>query len=195
MPKISTIPIPVKKKGVSSSMKVFSSVLIAAVVVLCYAIVNEMFFTPRIAYINTGKLLVGFSEASKVESELKVEDDKWQAQYKALNDSLQAQINKMSKEYNTATSAKKKELQDMLSARNQQVNNFRQANMRNMDMLRQKMMQTVFDKANVYLAEYGKKHRYSIVFGTVAGGSILYGDERKYDITDEIVKGLNERYK
>jgi Skp family chaperone for outer membrane proteins len=152
-------------------------------------------FSPRIAYINTGKLMVGFSEANNIEKEIKAEDDKWQAQLKALQDSLQSQIDKMSKEYNTATPVKKKELQDMLSARNQQVNNFRQANIRKMEELRQKKMQTVFDKANVFMTEYGKKHRYSIILGTVAGGSILYGDERKYDITEGIIKGLNERYK
>jgi hypothetical protein len=46
--------------------------------------------SPKIAYIDTGKLMVGFSEANKVEKVVKVEDDKWQAQLKVLQDSLQA---------------------------------------------------------------------------------------------------------
>jgi outer membrane protein len=101
----------------------------------------------------------------------------------------------MSKEYNTAAPAKKKEMQDMLSARNQEVNNFKQANTRKMEELRQKNMQGVFDKVNVYLSEYGKKHHYTIIFGTMAGGNIIYADDRKVDITEDVVKGLNERYK
>lgn len=170
--------------------------LVATVaLLLIYGLVDHFLLTPKIAYVNTGKLMVGFSQASKIESDLKTEDEKWQKQYKVLQDSLQSDMNKMSKEYNAATTAHKKELQDMLSARNQQVNNFKQANARRMDELKQKSMQSVFEKANVYLAEYGKKHRYSIILGTVAGGSILYGDERGYDITDDIIKGLNERYK
>jgi Skp family chaperone for outer membrane proteins len=175
-------------------MKIYP-IVSAAVLIIIYAVINQMFLAPKVAYINTGKLMVGFSESAKIEKELKAEDDRWQAQYKALSDSLQAQIDKMSKEYNAASTAKKKELQDMLSARNQQVNNFKQANLRRMDELKQKKLQTVFDKANVFLSEYGKKHHYSIIFGTVAGGSILYGNESRYDITDEIIKGLNERYK
>jgi outer membrane protein len=163
--------------------------------VLFGVLANYFFFTPRIAYINTGKLLIGFSESNKLEKELKAENDKWQTQLKELEDSIQTQVNAMSKEYNGAAPARKKELQDMLSAKNQQANNFRQANARRMDEMRQKKMQTVFDKANIFIAEYGKKHRYGIILGTVAGGSILFGDERKYDITEEIVKGLNERYK
>jgi Skp family chaperone for outer membrane proteins len=89
----------------------------AVVVVVLYAIINYFFLTTRIAYVNTGKLMVGFSEANKVEREIKAEDDKWQAQLKILQDSLQAQIDRMSKEYDRAPVAKKKELQDMLSAR------------------------------------------------------------------------------
>jgi outer membrane protein len=171
------------------------SVIISLALAIAAFLTMSYFLTPRIAYINTGRLMVGFSEANKIEKEVKVEDDKWQAQYKALSDSLQAQIDKMSKEYDAASAAKKKELQEMLAARNHQVNNFKQANLRKMDELRQKKMQTVFDKANVYLTEYGRKHNYSIIFGTVAGGSILFGDEKRFDITDEIIKGLNERYK
>jgi outer membrane protein len=170
-------------------------VLVAALLIVCYAFVDHMFFTPKIAYVNTGKLLIGFSEANKVEKEIKGEDEKWQAQLKILQDSLQAVINNMSKEYDKSSVAKKKEFQDLLSARNQQINNFKQANIRNMEKMRQQTIQSVMDKANVYLSEYGKKHKYSIILGTVAGGSILYGDERRYDITDELIKGLNERYK
>ena len=89
----------------------------------------------------------------------------------------------MSKEYERA---KKKALQDGHSARNQQINNFRRANMRKMEKLRSTKMKSVMDKANVYLTEYGKKHGYGIIFGTAAGGSILYGDENKYHITEEV---------
>jgi Skp family chaperone for outer membrane proteins len=177
------------------SSSIVTTIIVSLIFIAAYAVMNQLFFMPRIAYVNTGKLMIGFSESAKVEKEIKVEDDQWQGQLKQLQDSLQGTINNMSKEYNSATPAKKKEMQDMLSARNQQVNNFKQANMRRIDDLRQKKMQGVFDKVNVYLGEYGKKHRYGIILGTVAGGSILYGNEAKYDITDDVVKGLNERYK
>jgi outer membrane protein len=182
-------------REVGFKMKYLTTVITVFLIVLCYAIVDQMFLSLKIGYIDTGKLLIGFSEANKVESEIKAEDDKWQAQLKQLQDSLQATINAMSKDYDKSTIAKKKEFQDLLSARNQQVNNFRQANIKKIEEMRQKKMQGVFDKVNVYMGEYGKKHRYSMVFGTAGGGSILYGNEGKYDITEEIIKGLNERYK
>jgi Skp family chaperone for outer membrane proteins len=139
--------------------------------------------------------MVGFSEANKVERELKAEDEKWQEQLKVLQDSVQATVDLMSKEFDGAQPTRKKELQDNLSAWNQRVNNFKHANMQRMEKLRNEKMQSVADKVNVYLDEHGKKHNYSIIFGTVAGGSILYGDKEKYDITQKIINGLNERYK
>jgi outer membrane protein len=176
-------------------MKIIYTIVVGIVLIAAYAILDQMILTPKIAYVDTSKLLVGFSEAAKVERELKAEDDKWKEQMKTVQDSLESAVTTMSKEYDRAAPAKKKELQDILSARNQQLNNFKQANMRKMEELRQKKLQSVFEKANLFMAEYGKKHHYSIVFGTGAGGSILYGDERTYDITGEIIKGLNERYK
>lgn len=165
------------------------------VLIAIYAFISQRYYTPRIAYVNTGKLLVGFAETNNVEKEIKTEDDKWQAQYKLLQDSLEATVKVMTKEYNDAAPAKKKEMQDMLSARNQEVNNFKQANIRKIEELKQKKMQGNFEKINVYLAEYGKKYHYTIIFGTMSGGNIVYADERAIDITEEIVKGLNERYK
>lgn len=172
-----------------------SSLLTILILIILVLTGYHIFFTPRIAYVDTSKLLVGFSEAARAENELKVENDKWQKQQKALEDSLQAAVNSMSKEYNSAKPARQKELQDLLSARNQQINNFRQANLKKMEKLRQEKMKNVYEKANLFMAEYGKTHNYSIIFGTVVGGSILYGNEDRYDITAKIVKGLNERYK
>jgi outer membrane protein len=155
----------------------------------------QFFPMTKIAYADTSRLMVGFSEANKVERELKAEDGKWREQLKVLQDSVQAAVDQMSKEFDGAKPARKRELQDNLSAWNQRLNNFKHANMQKMERLRNEKMQGVVDKVNVYLDEYGKKHNYSIIFGTVMGGSILYGNKDKYDITQEIINGLNERYK
>ena len=133
--------------------------------------------------------------AVRPDGEINAENDRWQAQYKLLQDSLEAAVKVMSKDYNSATTAKKKEMQDMLSARNQEINNFKQANIRKMDEMRQNKMKSNIEKINVYMAEYGKKHHYTIIFGTTAGGNIVYADNRAIDITEDIVKGLNERYR
>lgn len=183
------------KVQVSYNPNLFA-IAIAISLLLSFGVaVKSFFFTPRIAYVETAKLMVGFSEAAKVEQEMKAENDKWQGQLKILQDSLAASISTMSKEYDRATPQRKKELQDLLSASNQRVNNFKQANQSKIEKLGSEKMKTVLEKINIYIQEYGKKRRYNMIFGTVQGGSILYGDNRRYDVTEDIIKGLNERYK
>lgn len=170
--------------------------LITLTLLFAYAGVDHFYFAPpKIAYIDSSKLIIGFSEAAKVEKTIKGENEKWQKQLKELEDSLQASVTTMTKEYNGAKAARKKELQDMLSARNQEINNFRQANMRNIEKMQKSEMTAIYSKANLYIAEYGKKHHYSIIFGTASGGSIMYANDQAFDITEQIIKGLNERYK
>jgi hypothetical protein len=74
-------------------------VAVGVILLVAYAIVDHWYFTPKIAYVDTSKLMVGFSEAAEVERELNAEDAKWWEQLKELEDSLRASIDRMSKEY------------------------------------------------------------------------------------------------
>jgi Skp family chaperone for outer membrane proteins len=175
-------------------MKVpWRSVVVAPVAIL--AAIWVLASIPRVAYIETSRVMTGFSDAAAAEKEIHAEEVKAEAQSKVLQDSLQAVIDLMSREYNSAAPARKKELQDLLSAHNQQVSNFRYGSAQRIDELRKVKLKPVHEKINAYIAEYGRKHRCSIIFGTTAEGSILYGDSRRYDITDNVIAGLNERYR
>lgn len=174
-----------------TTYQILLTIIASSIMILLF---QSLFPKPKIAYIDSGKLLIAFSESAKIQNELKTEDEKWQADLKKLQDSLKVSIDDMSKEYDNATPARKKELQDNLSARNQQINNFRQANIRKMDEMRQKKMSGVVEKINIFVAEYGKKNHYSVILGTGPGGNIIFGNQA-YDITDEVAAGLNERYK
>ncbi len=150
---------------------------------------------PRLAFVDTNKMLVGFREAAAVEKELKKRDDVWRRKAEVLEDSAKALMDRMSKEYDAASAARKRELQDMLAARNKELANFTQANMRQMEKMKQRKMQPVVDKVNLYLNEYGRENGYAVILAAVRGSpTMLYGNAA-YDITDEVIAGLNERYK
>ncbi len=65
-------------------MKYIPTYLICIISILLYSLINFYFLTPRIAYVDTGKLMVGFSEANNVDKEVKLEDDAWHAQLRSL---------------------------------------------------------------------------------------------------------------
>jgi Skp family chaperone for outer membrane proteins len=113
------------KMGFSALVLSCFSVIIAVFISLLLA---KFLFTPKIAYVDTSKLMLGFSEANKVEREIKAEDDKWKDKLKTMQDSLKASIDTMSKYYDISKPAQKKALQDNLSALNQRVNSLRRLN-------------------------------------------------------------------
>ena len=114
------------KSGLNSVTVVIVSVILA--VVISFIISKFISPPPKIAYVDTAKLMVGFNEAARIDRELKEKDDKWKKQLKELKDSLAAHIDLMGKEYDNANLKRKKDLQTMLTIHNQNVNNFREAN-------------------------------------------------------------------
>jgi outer membrane protein len=59
----------------------------------------------------------------------------------------------------------------------------------------QVMLRQVLNSIMVYLGELQSKYKYQFVFGTTTiGGNVLYADKR-LDITHEVIRGLNEKYK
>lgn len=49
------------------------------------------------------------------------------------------------------------------------------------------------DSINAFLKEYNKSHGYNLIFSNTGLDNLLYADDA-YNITDEIVAGLNARY-
>ncbi len=59
----------------------------------------------------------------------------------------------------------------------------------------QVMLRQVLNNIMVYLEELQSDYKYQFVFGTTAiGGNVLYAD-KNLDITRQVIKGLNERYR
>ena len=52
----------------------------------------------------------------------------------------------------------------------------------------------VKNRATQFIKDYGKEKGYDYIYGTGEAVSILYAQD-KYDITNEIVKSLNDKYK
>ena len=55
-------------------------------------------------------------------------------------------------------------------------------------------MDTLVKNVKKFIKDYGKEKGYDYIYGTGDAVSILYAQD-KYDITKEIVKLLNDKYK
>jgi outer membrane protein len=57
-----------------------------------------------------------------------------------------------------------------------------------------KAMDDIQSKINAYLKEYNKSAGYHFIFSTGEGNLTLYYKDESYNITDEVLEGLNETY-
>ncbi len=55
-------------------------------------------------------------------------------------------------------------------------------------------MDSLVSGVKKFIKEYGKKNGYSYIYGTGDAATVLYAED-KYDITKEIIKALNDKYK
>ena len=51
-----------------------------------------------------------------------------------------------------------------------------------------------YDKLYDFIERYSKENGYDYVFSRGFGGEMLYGNDM-YDLTDEVIEGLNREYK
>lgn len=52
----------------------------------------------------------------------------------------------------------------------------------------------IFTQINQYTKDFGVKHNYTIIFGTDGSGTLMYAQDA-LNVTDEVKKYVNERYK
>ena len=78
-----------------------------------------------------------------------------------------------------------KKQQDLQELQTRLTNELQAENQKNSIQLR--------DSINAFLKIYNKKHKYSMIFSNTGFDNLLYAD-KAYNITNDIIEGLNERY-
>ncbi len=85
------------------------------------------------------------------------------------------------------------EARDKILAKQQELQSLQQELNDKSTMEEIEMSKQVFDEVTAFLKEYNKSKGYSIILATTMPGSILYA-EQGFDITSEVLAGLNARY-
>jgi outer membrane protein len=78
-------------------------------------------------------------------------------------------------------------MQNLEEQKKNMENNIAEDGLKTMEELRKKM--------NDYLEEYNKKATYSFIFSYSAGMNVLFYKDSAYNITNEVIEGLNQSYK
>ena len=148
----------------------------------------------KIAFVDNSKLLDEYQEKVDLENSLKQKVQLFQGKRDSIMIAFQKEAQtfdeeskKMSKD---AAQKKYNELIQKSNILQQQLQNEQQ----NLQLDSQTQMDYLLGRVKKFVKQYWKDNGYTFILGANDGGSVLYGSENK-DITEEIVKALNEAYR
>ena len=148
----------------------------------------------KTAYVDTSKLMSEYTEAKDLEA-------KYKAQAEEKGRQLEAEINRFKQEAsnfqaqaqaNGQAWAQQKGAE--LQKREQQLGYAQQQLSQQLQQESGKEMDSLVSGVKKFIKSYGKEKGYSYIFGTGDVASVLYAEDQ-YDITKDVIKALNEKYK
>lgn len=148
----------------------------------------------KTAYVDTSVLMKEYTEAKDLEAKYKAQSEEkgrqLQAEIKrfkqdAANFQSQAQANGQAWAQQRGAELQKRE---------QQLGYAQQALAQQLQQESGAEMDTLVSGVKKFIKAYGKEKGYSYIYGTGDAASILYAED-KFDITKDVVKALNDKYK
>ncbi|WP_428230764.1 OmpH family outer membrane protein [Flavobacterium sp.] len=148
----------------------------------------------KTAYVDTSVLMKEYTEAKDLEA-------KYKGQAEEKGRQLQAEITRFKQDAASFQSQAQANGQAWaqqrgaeLQKREQQLGYAQQALSQQLQHESGVEMDSLVSGVKKFIKDYGKKNGYSYIYGTGDAASILYAEE-KYDITKDIIKALNDKYK
>ena len=148
----------------------------------------------KTAYEDTSELMKQYTEAKDLEAKYKAKAEEKGRQldaeikrFKQEASGFQAQAQANGQEW-----AQKKGAE--LQKREQQLSYAQQALSQELQQESGKEMDSLVSGVKKFIKAYGKEKGYAYIYGTGDAASILYAED-KFDITKEVIKSLNDKYK
>ncbi len=148
----------------------------------------------KTAYVDTSLLMKEYTEAKDLEAKYKAKSEEKGRQLEAeINRFKQDAANFQSQaQANGQAWAQQKGAE--LQRREQQLGQAQQALSQQLQQESSVEMDSLVSGVKKFIKSYGKEKGYTYIYGTGDAASILYAED-KYNITKDIVKLLNDKYK
>ena len=148
----------------------------------------------KTVYIDTNVIMQKYLGMKDAQAEYGEKAKVWEANVDTLMSEWQSELQNYEKERSSMTKREKELKEELLRNKQQQIGNYRQAMQQKTQEEEQKITQTVVNEINDFMEEYGEEHNYKYILGATGMGNIVYARE-KMDITDKVLKLLNEEYR
>lgn len=148
----------------------------------------------KTAYVDTSKLLDEYEEAKDIESKFKVKSEEMGRELEGKAQQWKLDAASFQKEAQAKGPQWAQLRGEELQKREQEIAYMQQAMVQQLQKESGTEMDTLVNKIKKHIRDYGKKKGYEYIYGTGDAATVLYAKEG-YDITEEILKELNDKYK
>ena len=184
---------------------ILNGVLLVAVAILYYLhfasnssdSANETASTPsdlKIAYINSDSVLKYYDYFNVNRQKLEDKGKKLDQEFRNRAQSLQNDISAYQRNLGSMTIGQAKAVEDDLGKRQQNLQLYQRSLEQEIMSEQAKMNEDLYAKITAYLKEYGQAKGLDAVLKYDPTSDLLYGGQT-LDITQDVIKGLNEAYK
>lgn len=149
--------------------------------------------TFKIAYFEMDSIENNYEYLKEVKGQLKAKENQLTGQLSSLKNRYMEKVNKYQQEAQTMTQERQGAVQQELMQEQKMIQSKEQAMGGDLQDESFKKMQVVNKTIEDFLKDFNKDKGYSYILAHQPG-TIYYKDSR-YDITTEMLKGLNEKYK
>lgn len=148
----------------------------------------------KTAYIDTLELLKNYDEAKDLDAKYKAKAELMGGDLKKEIELFQLQAASFQADAKAKGAAWAQKRGTELQKKEQQLTYAQQAIQQQLQEESGKEMDSLKSNLKKFIKEYGKKNAYTYIYGTGEVATVLYAED-KLDITKEITKLLNEKYK
>lgn len=165
---------------------VLTSVLLCGAI--CFLILRNN-GKDKLAWVNLTKVYNEFAYKKELENKL----TKTQQARKTIIDSAEFELKVLSRQIKAEDGKDKSKIALFEVKRDNYLNKKKEFEDDN-DVLQKQYNEQILTQINQYLKDFGKEGKYTYIYGADGSGGLMYASESS-DITEEVIKYINEKYK
>ena len=148
----------------------------------------------KIGFVDNVKLMDGYQEKVDVEAKFQTKVDALTKKRDSISQAFQLELQQFQAKAQKMSQKSAQEEYALLQQRGQFVGNQLQQEEQQLQKTSQTEMDSLVSKVKREIKAYGEANGFTYILGGGDGGSVLYGKDGQ-DLTDELLKILNDKYK
>ncbi|WP_209401206.1 OmpH family outer membrane protein [Pseudozobellia sp. WGM2] len=164
--------------------------IVWAVLVLAFVSCKQ----EKIGFVDNVRLMEEYQEKIDIEADFKTKVDALAKKRDSISQTFQMEAQAFQEKAQKMSQQKAQEEYGQMQQKGQLIGQQLQQEDQQLQALGQTEMDSVVSKVKKEIKAYGEANGYTYILGGGDGGSVLYGTDAN-DLTDEIVKLLNDKYK